>query len=150
MHKLAQQYIEKVKEEVLTKLDLRETVYHPATFKAHLDRERFPQRKEYTPNVLGMMTRYKRLVGYEGTEEEYEKLSKEFWFEEIVEDGEDYILFKRYKKVPIELSDDEFWKLVQYAKVDPDGPLNNANEIIEKLDSLSDAVKELSGIIEEQ
>lgn len=36
MHKLAQQYIDKVKEEVLTKLNLRETVYHPATFKAHM------------------------------------------------------------------------------------------------------------------
>lgn len=150
MHQLAEQYIDKVKEEVLTKLNLRETVYHPATFKAQLDRERFPQRKEYTPNVLGMMTRYKRLVGYEGTGEEYEKISNEFWFEEIIEDGEDYILFKRYKKVPIELSDDEFWKLLRYAKIDPNGPLNYANEIIEKLNILSDAVEELSGLIEEQ
>ena len=36
MHKLAQQYIDKVKEEVLTKLNLCKTVYRPATFKAHM------------------------------------------------------------------------------------------------------------------
>lgn len=53
MHKLVQQYIDKVKEEVLIKLDFRETVYYLATFKAHLDREQFPRRKEYTPNVEG-------------------------------------------------------------------------------------------------
>ena len=149
MHQLVKEYIEHVKDQVLRELSLCETVYYPVVFKSQLDRERFPRRDEYTANVMNMMTAYKRLVGYEGSEEEYEKLRNEYWFEEIIEDGEDYIIFKRYKRIPVEISDDEFWKLMQYAKIDPDGSLNYAKEIIEKLDSLSDAVEELSGLIEQ-
>ena len=149
MHQLVEEYIEKVKKEILMNLNLCETVYYPVVFKSQLDRERFPRRDEYTANVLNMMTAYKRLVGYEGSDEEYEKLSKEYWLEEIIENGEDYILFKRYKRVPVEISDEEFWKLMQYAKIDPDGPLNYAKEIIDKIDGLSDAVEELSGLVEQ-
>lgn len=144
MHQLVEEYIEKVKKEVLSDLNLYETVYHPVVFKSQLDRERFPRRDEYTANMLNLMSAYKRLVGYEGSEEEYEKLSNEYWAVEAIEDGDDYILFKRYKRVPVELSDDEFLKLVQYAKVDPNGPLNYAKEIIGKIDDLSDAVNGLS------
>jgi hypothetical protein len=87
MNKLVEQYIANVKKEVVRILNLCETVCYPVVFKFQLDRERFPRRDEYTANVLYMMTAYKRLVGYEGTEEEYEKLSKEYNEVEVVEDG---------------------------------------------------------------
>lgn len=38
---------------------------------------------------------------------------------------------------------------MQYAKIDPDGPLNYAKEIIEKIDGLSDAIEELSGLVDQ-
>lgn len=149
MHQLVEEYIEKVKRDVLMKLDLYEKEFYPVVFKSQLDRSRFPQRTEYTANVLNMMTAYKRLTDYKGSEEEYEKLCNDYWLSEVIEDGDDYILFKRYKNAPVKITDDEFWKLMQYAKIDPDGSLNYAKEIIEKLDSLSDAVEELSGLIEQ-
>lgn len=146
MNKVVEQYIENVKKEVLKSLNLCETVYYPVVFKSQLDRERFPCRDEYTANVLHMMTAYKRLVGYGSSEEEYDKLSNEYWAVEVVEDGKDYFLFKRYKNAPVEISDDDFWELVKYAKIAPNSPLNliyKEGEIIEKIDSLLDAVESL-------
>ena len=146
MHKVVEQYIENAKKEVMKSLNLCETVYYPVVFKSQLDRERFPRKDEYTANELYTRTAYKRLVDYTGTDEEYEKLSKYYWLEEIIEDGEDYILFKRYKKVPVEISDDEFWELVKYARIAPNSPFNfasTAGEIIEKIDCLLDAMESL-------
>ena len=130
MHPSVKKYIEKVKNDILEKLDLCEKEYCPTIFKAKVNREQFPSR-DYSPNLLGMITKYKYLVGFEGSEDVYESISEEFWSVDVVEDGEDYIIFRRFLKRPIHLSDEEFLKLMQFVQIDPNGPFNATDFIVE-------------------
>lgn len=142
MHPLVEQYIDKVKTEVLESLGLCEKEYYPTEFKATVNREQFPSH-DYTPNRLKMITAHKYLEGFDGSAEEYGRISDEFWYEELTEDGEDYILFRRYKTNPISISDEEFWELIRYAKIDPNGPINTANVILEKMDFVIEAIENI-------
>ena len=139
MHQLVKQYVEKVKSSILSNLGMCEKEYYPVEFKAKVNRDQFPSH-DYTPNRLKMITAYKYLDGFEGGAEEYDRIGEEFWYEEVTEDSEDYILFRRYKMNPVSISDEEFWELIRYARIDPESPLNVANAILEKIDDVVESI----------
>lgn len=90
-----------------------------------------------------MITAYKYLEGFSGDAEEYERIRDEFWKAEVTEDSDNYILFKRFRVVPINLSNEEFWELVRYVQIDPDCPLYATDNIIERLDYIIESIEEL-------
>ena len=66
-----------------------------------------------------MITAYKYLEGFSGDAEEYERIRDEFWKAEVTEDSDNYILFKRFRVVPINLSNEEFWNWYDMSKLTP-------------------------------